>query len=211
VRRPVGAVRTALCRALFDRGNVDTSAVVHLERLGLAAAGRGEYAPSGWLVARRFLRGQPVGPGDVFVDFGCGMGRVVCQVARRYPFGRVIGVELAPQLAAVAAANIEANRHRLRSRAVEVVVRDALDFPIPDDMTYAYLYNPFEGEIFERVVDRIVASLDRAPRRLVLGYLNPRMQRHLDRTERFRLLRVSRGLRPDIPNLTLAVYESVPR
>jgi hypothetical protein len=61
------------------------------------------------------------------------------------------------------------------------------------------------------VVDRIVASLDRAPRRLVLGYLNPRMQRHLDRTERFRLLRVSRGLRPDIPNLTLAVYESVPR
>jgi hypothetical protein len=60
------------------------------------------------------------------------------------------------------------------------------------------------------VVERIIESLDRAPRRLILGYLNPLMDRHLRETGRFRLVRLSRGMRPDIRNLTLAVYESTP-
>jgi SAM-dependent methyltransferase len=210
LRTPIGAARDRLCRLVFDRGNVDTSGVIGLEHLGVGAPGRSDYAPSGWLVVRRFLRGQRVGGGDVFVDFGCGMGRVLCQVARHHGFGRVVGVEIAPQLAARATANVEANRHRLRCRDVEVAVGDALEFPIPVDMTFAYFANPFEGPIFARVVERIIESLDRAPRRLILGYLNPLMDRHLRETGRFRLVRLSRGMRPDIRNLTLAVYESTP-
>jgi SAM-dependent methyltransferase len=210
VRAPVAAVRTRLCRVLFDRGNLDTSPIVSLEELGHAAPGRNGYGPSGWGVTRRLLHGRSIAQRDVFVDFGCGMGRVVCQVARRYPFGRVLGIEVVPQLAAVAVANVDANRHRLLCADVEVVVADALETPIPDDMTYAYLYNSFEGELFARFVDRLIASLDRAPRRLVLGYLNPRTREHLEETGRFRLVRFSRGLRRDIPNLTLAVYESAP-
>ena len=35
-------------------------------------------------------------------------------------------------------------------------------------MTYAYFFNPFEGEAFSRVLAKIIGSLDRNPRRLTI-------------------------------------------
>ena len=42
---------------------------------------------------------------DVFVDYGAGKGRTVV-LASTYQFKRVIGVELAPELAAIAEENL---------------------------------------------------------------------------------------------------------
>lgn len=49
------------------------------------------------------------------------MGRIVYQATSRYPFGRVIGVELSVHLHEVAVDNIERNRHRLRCADVQLV------------------------------------------------------------------------------------------
>lgn len=205
---PYRAVLSRVCRVTLGRGLVDTSRRVHLEEYGLAAEGRVEYAPSGWLFARRMFRGVTIGPNDVFVDFGSGMGRMVLMVARRWPFARVIGVELADALTVVARENLRRTNHRLRCQNVDLVTCDATRYRVPDDMTFAYLYNPFMGKVFDEVLANICDSLDRAPRRLTLIYGNPTMGDALIATGRFRLVRSSAGIRRDIRNNRISIYES---
>jgi SAM-dependent methyltransferase len=198
-----GAVRHATLRArqivsdgLFERRQgIETGGHVDLEDLGLAGTDRIRYEPSGWLDLRRILRRGDVGPGDVFIDLGSGKGRVVLQAAR-YPFGRVIGVELSHELTRMARANLEATRQRLRCRDVELVTADMTQYAIPDDVTVAYLYNPVRGESFQAVVDQLIASVDRRPRTVRVIYRTPLEHGRLDATGRFRLMRVARGLRP---------------
>jgi SAM-dependent methyltransferase len=171
----------------------DTAQAVTLEEVGLDHPDWNYYAPSGWLWIKRALRGLGVGPGDVFVDFGSGKGRVVYQAARSFRFKRVVGVEVAEAFNAVARTNIEANRHRLKCRDVELVTIDAAQYPIPPDMTVAYFYNPFGGDVFRAVLRNIVDSLDRAPRRMYVIYANPLMADELLATGRFVLHAKTRG------------------
>lgn len=206
--RPWRDAQTLACRALFERGRLETDVQVHPRDLGLGDRFEG-YAPSGWRWVHRALRGEPITRDDVFVDFGSGKGRVVGLVARRYPFGRVVGVEIAPELTTVARENLARAHGRLRCPHVELVTADATEWPVPDDMTHAYLYNPFRGEALERLLANIVASLDRKPRRLTLIYANPMDADAVLATGRFRLVRTSRGLRRDLPLYTIAVFHSV--
>jgi 16S rRNA G966 N2-methylase RsmD len=202
-RRAVDAV----ARAIFERGSFeDTSPSVRLEELGLDAPGRVRYEPSGWTYLYRGLRGQSIASSDVLIDLGSGMGRVVCQAARR-PFGRVIGVEISEELSEVARRNVERNRTRFRCADVEIVVADVLDYELPDEVTHVYLYHPFSGEIFSAALATVTASLDRRPRRLVLMYANPVLEAEILATGRFRLIRRSRGLRRDLLKNEVAVYE----
>jgi SAM-dependent methyltransferase len=196
-----------------EHAELETARTLDLDRVGLAAPDRVDYIPSGWSWVLRALRGRSVGPDDVFVDFGSGKGRVVYLVARYYRFGRVVGVELSDHLTRVAERNLERARPRLRCQDVRLVSCDATEFEIPDDMTVAYFYNPFTGETFRRVIDNIVASLDRRPRRLSLVYANPDVsfaapaacERYVLETGRFTLVRSLSGLRS---RGRVSVYES---
>ena len=154
-----------------------------------------DYKPTPWATLPRALRRSEVGPEDVFVDFGAGKGRVVF-LAARYPFRRVVGVELSPELSAVARANVRRNLARLRCRDVQIVTSDVLDFAIPDDLTVAFFFNPFRGEIFASVIERLMASVDRRPRRVRIVYRNPAEHEFLMATGRVRLVRRIRGMRP---------------
>lgn len=201
--------QTLTCRLLFARGLVSTDGRVELARLGLDAPDRVEYAPSGWLFARRMLRGSAITPADVFADVGSGQGRMVYMVARHYPFGRVIGIELAPELSSVAHENIERTRHQLRCPNVELVTMDAAEWPVPDDLSYVYLYNPFVGQTFARVMANICASLDRRPRMLTLLYANPVEHDTVLATGRFQHVRTTRGIRRDIPLYRIEVFRTL--
>jgi hypothetical protein len=63
-------------------------------------------------------------------------------------------------------------------------------------VTVAFFDNPFVGHIFATVVDRLLASVDRAPRRLRIVYFNPVEHERLLATGRIRLVRRVSGLRP---------------
>lgn len=173
--------------ALFERRYPsDTSGKIRLEELGLPAQDRIYYLPTPWLLFRQAMRHVEVGPDDVFADFGSGKGRVVLMAAATYPFKRVIGVELSEELNRVARENVERNRDRLRCRDVELVTTDALDWEVPDDLTIAYFYYPFYGPVFRGVVERLVESVDRSPRRFHLVYNCPKDASTLLETGRFR-------------------------
>jgi SAM-dependent methyltransferase len=199
------------CKMAFDRHQIDTSRRVFLNEIGLAAPNRAEYVPSGWFFLRRMMRGLNPSPADVFVDFGSGMGRVVNLAARRYAFGRVIGVEISPEFTEIARANARRLGGRLRCHEVEFITADAVEFDVPDDVTFAYFYNPFVGEVFCTVLANLCRSLDRNPRRLYILYANPVMADAILHTGRFRLVRASSGIRRDIRNYRTMVFVTQPR
>jgi SAM-dependent methyltransferase len=106
------------------------------------------------------------GPEHGFLDVGAGKGRALL-LASEAGFGRVVGVERSAALCAVACRNVG-------SRA-EVVHADAADFPVPDDVDVAYLFDPFGAGPLERVLANVDASLARAPRVFHVVYVHPRL------------------------------------
>lgn len=195
IRRLLGRLRRAGI-ALVERAlNVDTHGVIELAELDIAEAEREGYEGSGWIDLRRMLRRGEVKPDDVFLDLGSGKGRVVL-LAARYPFAKVIGVEISEQLTTVARRNLASIRIPLRCKRVELVTADVLEYDIPDEVTVLYLYNPFRGETFDTVIANVIASVDRHPRTVRVIYLNPKEHDRLMSTGRFRLERVAGRLRP---------------
>jgi SAM-dependent methyltransferase len=166
------------------------------------------YEPSGWRDLSRALPRRTVQRSDVFVDLGCGKGRVVYMAARHYDFTRVIGVEISPTLADEARENLRRAAPRLRC-PVEIVTSDARDWAVPDDVTVAYFYYAFVGETFAAVIDALLSSLDRAPRRLLL-VTRLAVPAYLEETGRFELVRRRRLLYQADRDVWLATYVAGP-
>lgn len=189
------AVRRWFEEILYDRPQgIETSTVVHLDALGLAAKGRQNYHATPWALLRRALADHKWADSDVFVDFGCGKGRVLVAAAS-YPVRRVIGVELSEELADVARANIERARSKLKCQDVSVVTADVLTYDVPDDVTVAFFFDPFHGEIFSAVVNKLLASLARRPRELTILYMDPEEEQTL-LAAGARLVKSIGGMRP---------------
>lgn len=186
------AGRDALDRRTERRHGVDTFGKVVMEEHD---AERGFYRPLPWRALSRILSENDVRPDDVFIDLGAGKGRAVF-LAARYPFKRVIGVEMSAELSAVARANIEKVRDQLQCQDVEIVTSDVLLYKIPDDATVIFLYNPFQGDIFASTIRKLLESVDRRPRQVRVIYVFPTELEFLRSTGRFRVLRHVRGWRP---------------
>jgi SAM-dependent methyltransferase len=138
------------------------------EALGLPSRDCHGYGPSRYGSLRRIFDSLVVDPAaDVFIDFGSGKGRVLA-VAATYPFRKVIGVDPASQLNAIAHGNIGSARPWLRCSDIEIVAVDATSYAIPDTATVLYFANPFSGAVLSRVLDNVRASLGRAPRRITI-------------------------------------------
>jgi SAM-dependent methyltransferase len=196
-RRGHLSARRWLSATLIEkRLGIETSEPADLADFGLHAGERVRYEPSSWLSLRRALAPEAVANTDVFVDLGSGKGRIVLSAARHYPFARVIGVEIAAELTAVASANVEASRSRLRCRNIELVTADALEWEMPGDVTILFLYNPLRGEMFAAFAAHLVAELGRTPRPFRLIYNTPVEHDRLMATGCFEVLGEKAGLRP---------------
>jgi SAM-dependent methyltransferase len=202
--RPTRAERIA--DRILDPGQRTGGRALEREHL---EAGRLGYIASAWRTLPRALHHVGVSRDDVFIDFGCGKGRVVHQAAKRR-FRKVVGVEISPALAEVARELIEARKSRHRCGEVEVVVADASEYRVPDDLTIAYFFHPFSGEILDAVLEHIISSIDRNPRRVSLIYAFPRGAAQVEATGRFRLVKQLRGsLRANANSLHRTnIYES---
>jgi Methyltransferase domain len=164
---------------------------------------------SGYTFLPRGLWGRKVGSGDVLLDYGSGRGRVLLQAARFYRFGRVIGVDLDESESEVAKANLKVIERRMRCPRVDIVVADATVWQVPDEVTYIYMFNPFWGETFRTVLERIVESLERRPRPLTLIYAYPTCASDILSTGRFERVRTSVGPRRNVPWQRIEVFQAI--
>ena len=170
----IKGLKSAVSRTMFERRyGIDTGDTLDPAELGYSDPDNVGYEPSGWLTLPRALAPSSVTGDDVFADLGCGKGRVVLQAAIWYGFKRVIGVELSPDLAAAARANVERNRKRFRAVEVEIDEVDVLSWEIPEDLSVVYLHNPFTGDLFSKATERLAVFARRRGRALRLVYINP--------------------------------------
>ncbi|MGH9520116.1 MAG: class I SAM-dependent methyltransferase [Terriglobales bacterium] len=115
-------------------------------------------------------------PGDFrgrgFLDFGCGLGRVVFLAHRRGYFP-VVGVEISAGLCARARINL-ARTH------ADVVQGNALDYRIASAVRIFFLFNPFRGTTLRSVINNIEAHADSVGDCLIaamtLRHLEPLLQ-----------------------------------
>ena len=88
-----------------------------------------------------------------------------------------------------------------------IVVGDAAQFSVPDDVTIAYFFDPFRGRTLDAVVQNMIDSVDRRPRRLRLIYVNPTFGGQVLASGRFRLAKWQRGGLRDLRVNRAAIFE----
>ncbi len=108
----------------FARFRRSSSPSVRLYDLATGVAMGGLYAK----IADDLVR--EIGAAERILDIGCGPGRLLVELARRFPDARLTGVDLDPAMLAAA-------RERLMAEGlddrVELLVADAVSLPLPDD------------------------------------------------------------------------------
>jgi SAM-dependent methyltransferase len=114
--------------------------------------------------------------GFVFVDIGSGKGRVLLMAAD-YPFRRIVGVELLPELHRVAQENISKYRSgSQRCFAIESICCDARDFVFPAEPMVLYLFNPLSESGLVGLFANLGRSLAQDPRPVFVLYHNPLLE-----------------------------------
>jgi SAM-dependent methyltransferase len=136
-----------------------------LRELGLDLPDCSRYQPISYSDLRKLLDSIGVSRGDVFLDFGSGMGRALC-VAARYPFRAVLGVEVSTELCAIAKQNVDRARPKLLRADIRVINANALSYEIPAEASVIYFFNPFGRAILSTVLENIATSLRKAPRQI---------------------------------------------
>lgn len=105
---------------------------------------------------------------DVFADFGCGKGAVLA-LAAKYPFCKVVGIEISKVLVDIAINNLS----KMHIDRAEIICKDAREYDDIDKITYFYFFNPFPESVFKVVMKNIKESYLRNKRRIVIIYYNP--------------------------------------
>lgn len=108
-----------------------------------------------------------------FVDIGSGKGRPLL-MASEYPFRRIIGVELLPELNTIAEENIRRFPiERKRCQQIEAIRGDATEFGFPGGPLVVFMFHPLPESGFRRVIANLQDSVRRNPRPAWLVYANP--------------------------------------
>lgn len=116
------------------------------------------YMPTPFMGLRDAMKHLNLGPDDVVADLGCGAGHAL-QTFAHMTGCRGFGVELDAGLAKAAT---DALATTGLSEKVEVRCGDATEVDL-SEATVVYMFNPFKGEVLDRVMDRIMDAARTRP------------------------------------------------
>jgi hypothetical protein len=120
-----------------------------------------------------------------FIDIGSGKGRALLMAAD-YPFRRILGVELLPELHRVAKENI--SKYKGDSQlcfAIDCLLGDACEFAFPPEPIVLYLFNPLPESGLAIMIRNLQSSLREHPRPVFVLYHNPLLEPVLTRSAAF--------------------------
>jgi SAM-dependent methyltransferase len=108
-----------------------------------------------------------------FIDLGSGKGRTLL-MASDYPFRRIVGVELLPELNRIAQENLRKYKSETQKCFhLESICADARTFQFPAEPTVLYLFNPLPAAGLVQVLANLERSLRENPRKAFVLYHNP--------------------------------------
>jgi SAM-dependent methyltransferase len=114
-----------------------------------------------------------------FIDIGSGKGKLLL-LATRYPFKRIIGVEYAPALHAIAMSNVaQFTRSGNATGNISPVQGDATTFALPPGPIVAMLFNALDRATTARLVVSLVAQRTESNDPIFLIYENARRAKEI--------------------------------
>lgn len=130
-------------------------------------------------------------PGEfTFIDLGCGKGRALI-AASWFPFREIIGVEVSPLHTELAKKNINTYlsspiaKKLTRCNNITVNCSNAADYSFPDANLLVYMYRPFQGPIFQGVLDNLSKFQSATGRRVFVAFCCPIEEYLLEAHPRF--------------------------
>jgi SAM-dependent methyltransferase len=135
------------------------------------------YSPSFYGRLERMVDYLKLGEKDVFVDLGCGKGRVVFFVALQ-KIKKVVGVEINKDLIAIAKDNLR--KLKLNNSPVDLIHLDVVNFDVREGTVF-FMFNPFGIKTLEKVISNIKDSLITNPRKIRIVYYCPAYCNFLDK------------------------------
>ncbi|MFH0763913.1 MAG: methyltransferase domain-containing protein [Candidatus Omnitrophota bacterium] len=124
------------------------------------------YAPTPYHVIELILNRLQFSRDDVFIDLGCGKGRVLLTVAMKN-LKKVIGIEARKDMFDIAIENLK--RSNVKNTPVEIVNADVATFDMREG-TIFFMYNPFGVYTHKCVMEHIKNSLIVNPRQVRIIY-----------------------------------------
>jgi hypothetical protein len=101
----------------------------------------------------------------------------VLLMAADYPFRRIIGVELLPELHRIAQENIRNYKSdSQRCFVIESICGDARDFVFPPEAMVIYLFNPLPESRLFTALAKLERSVKQNPRAVFVLYHNPLLE-----------------------------------
>ena len=174
----VGRLYTVIIDYLFDIWyGIDTCTKVELSELKIVGSNREKgfgYEPTRLVPLRKLFKEiKPmIPPETVLVDFGCGKGRVLLGTLK-LGFHEVRGIEFASELCEIAKKNyVKYSSRKKNNTRYDIVESDVTDYNIRTDENIFFINNPFDEDIFEKVLYNIAGSLQRKHRDVLIIYHN---------------------------------------
>jgi len=174
----VGRLYTVFVDYLFDIVyGLDTCTKVELSELEIVGSNREKgfgYEPTRLVPLRKLFKEiKPMIPTEtVLVDFGCGKGRVLLGTLTM-GFHEVRGIEFAGELCKIARKNyVKYSSRKKNSTGYKIIESDVTDYHIQTDENIFFINNPFDEDIFGKVLHNIEGSLQRKHRDVLIIYHN---------------------------------------
>ena len=187
---------------IFDyKYNVKTHKDLNINNLKFNSINKKEafnYETIAIFSIKQILNNIDINKNDIFIDFGCGKGRVLL-IASQYKFKKIIGIEFSPELVDIARSNVSICKdyNSFNIDIIKIIEGDVLDYKYNNNETVFYLYNPFSNIILDRLCEDIVKSYISNPRRILLIYVNS-----IYRPRKFHNLIIDKGFK-NIHNVNL--------
>ncbi len=142
------------------------------------------YQPTEPNLFREMMASLPIESNTfTFIDLGSGKGRTLL-MASEYPFRKIVGVEIFPELHDIALENLASYASESQKcKTLEAICGDAADFSFPVEPIVLYLFNPLPESGLKRVITRLDESLSHHPREIYVLYHNPLLERVVSASE----------------------------
>lgn len=125
-------------------------------------------SPSRQMSMSKIFNNLLIEPKDKIIDIGCGKGGAILLI-KNCGFNKVDGIELSKVLCNIARENLD----KLQIENTNIINMDASLFDEYENYNFFYFYNPFQGNTFKGVIEKIENSYKKKKRSIHIIYANP--------------------------------------
>ncbi|MCC6289662.1 MAG: class I SAM-dependent methyltransferase [Chitinophagaceae bacterium] len=108
-----------------------------------------------------------------FSDLGCGKGRALV-VAAHFGFTKLKGVDFAREVCDEARNNMRCLKEVFPAISYEIICGNVTDYTVQPWESVFFMFNPFDKEIIEILLEKVEDSLGSFPRTIYFLYASPR-------------------------------------